>query len=217
MPKIALTDNETRLKSDLQDRITELYRQPRVEGERWRAIQDELGALANELHMSLKARGYEPRHTRMMRDARRVQPEDQEFYRHVHPVEDLMKFLEDTDANRDPEDVTIGSKFRFTVFSRRWGHTDDYELIRTAEGWTLNYNLYSGPCDKTGVPWLYKSLSHDSINYPEALGGYLEYLWQQAADEGLSEVEVQAAVDALGAWVQTCEQHSPGGVFSAYK
>lgn len=43
-----------------------------------------------------------------MLENRGVPVEDVEFYNHIHPVDDLLKFIDDVNANDDPEDTTIG-------------------------------------------------------------------------------------------------------------
>ena len=101
------------------------------------------------------------------------------------------------------------------VYSRRWGHTERYKIIRTANGWQVQHIGIGGDCDKTGAPYLFKNLDHDSINYPEELGGYMEWLWDQSAS--MSEESIQAELDLIGEWIQTTEKASPGGIFSAYK
>ncbi|OQC16694.1 MAG: hypothetical protein BWX73_00604 [Lentisphaerae bacterium ADurb.Bin082] len=37
-----------------------------------------------------------------------------------------------------------------------------------------------GDYDKRGHPCLFENLNHDSINYPQALGDYMEWLWEQS-------------------------------------
>lgn len=219
MTSLELTNEESHLQREIQ-RLLEEYHQQSYGDPRIRGILEKMADLSHALHLSLKGRGVEPRHTKSMRENRGrhgIGPESRDFYLHVHPVEDLMKFVDNTEANRDPEDQTLGLEFRLTVYSRRWSHTDDYTLVRTATGWRLSCSMYGGECDKSGAPLLYKTLDHDSINYPEELGGYLGYLWEQAAEQGLSKEDVQTAFDALGEWVQHCEQHSPAGIFSSFK
>lgn len=58
--------------------------------------------------MSLKNSGCEPKHHKYMLENRGVPVEDVEFYNHIHPVDDLLKFIDDVNANDDPEDTTIG-------------------------------------------------------------------------------------------------------------
>lgn len=219
MAAVELTGEESRLKGEILKSLDAYHQVPHGDP-RVRSVLAEMAVAAHALHISLKARGLEPRHTKIMRRNRGrhgLMPDHREFYEHLHPVEDLIKFLDDTNTNRDPEDQTLGLEFRFTVYSRRWKHTDDYILVRTSSGWRVNCNMYGGDCDKKGAPSLYESLEHDSINYPEDLGGYFEYLWEQASEEGLSKVDVQTAFDSISRWVRLCEENSPAGIFTAYK
>lgn len=95
---------------------------------------DQLEVLARELHLTLVDSGYPPRHHRYMIENRNMQPDQNGFYRHIHPVQDLLKFICEQSSNDDPEDQTIDHKFEFEVFSRRCGHTDTYRITRTGTG-----------------------------------------------------------------------------------
>ncbi|SDP78202.1 hypothetical protein [Desulforhopalus singaporensis] len=171
-------------------------------------------AKAIELHHLVN-----PKHHDYMIKNRGCSPEEPEFYNHIHPIEDLLAFIDDPSANDDPEDITIDQEFTFTVFSRRWGHTDTYKMKRIATGWHFSHASVhmSGNCDKDGTPFLYENLNHDSINYPEELPGYFEWLWDQAAERGLTNKEVQDNLDALGEWVSLCEKNSPKGIWESFK
>ena len=85
-----------------------------------------------------------------MIENRGMQPDDPDFYLHFHPIQDLLKFLDDEHANDDPRDQTIGAEFSFRVFTRRWGHDDTYKVIRTKDGWDISHIAIGGPCDKSG-------------------------------------------------------------------
>lgn len=98
---------------------------------------------AHELHMSLKSSGYEPKHHKYMLENRGVSVEDMEFYNHIHPVDDLLKFIDDVNANDDPEDTTVGEKFNLRIYTRRWGHYDHYSMTRTKNGWNFKEMLIS--------------------------------------------------------------------------
>lgn len=136
-----------------------------------KALWDEMVSNANKLHKKVK-----PKHHAYMIKNRGVSPDDPEFYDHIHPIQDLLKFMHDPHANDDPEDVTIGHEFEFEVYTRRWGHNDRYTIRRTSSGWTVNNLAIGGPCNKKGAPYLYKNFDQDSINYPEEMPGYMECL-----------------------------------------
>lgn len=174
----------------------------------------EMAKTAHNLHMSLKESGHEPKHHRYMIENRGVPVEDVEFYNHVHPVDDLLKFLDDVNANDDPEDTTIGKEFNLKIYTRRWGHYDTYKVIRTEEGWNFKglMTANTGECDKSCSPHLCNSLDHDCVCYPKQIGEFMEYLWNQAA-EGLTEDEVRESIDMVGEWISSCEMNTPRGIF----
>jgi len=217
-----LEASERRLVHDLRIVLDDVRSQMRKR-EGVDAVQlDRLAKVAHELHMSLANRGHEPRHHKYMIENRDAAPNTEEFYRHVHPVEDLLKFIEDESANDDPVDVTIGDTFDFSVYSRRWGHNDRYRLTRTKTGWVVA-SFQEVPVGRDGRvgrkagTGLFHLLDHDSINYPEELPGYLDWLWERAAEDGLSHEVVQEAVTELANWVSACERATPKGVFGGFK
>ncbi|MEI7728341.1 MAG: hypothetical protein WCO56_02170 [Verrucomicrobiota bacterium] len=146
-----------------------------------------------------------------------MQPDNPDYYQHFHPLEDLLKFLEDPSANDDPVDQTIGGSFTFRVYSRRWKREDQYRIKRTADGWEVAHIAINGPCDKGGKPFLFRNFDQDSIQYPAGLAGWLEWLWTRASEDGLSKDAVQQAINQLAAWVSATEKGSPqGGVWKGY-
>ncbi len=184
---------------------------------KYRAEIQEMGVLAHELHMKLKDRGIEPRHHKYMIKNRELPSDHPDFYKHFHPLEDFVKFVEDQHANDDPKDKTIGEEFSFSVFSKRWGHKDRYGIKRTADGWDIRYMNVGGPCDKGGRPFLFSNLNHDCICHPAGLEGWFEWLWMRAAKDGLSKEDVQRALNDLAEWVSNTEQSSPsGGAWEGY-
>ena len=180
-------------------------------------LLDECGEWAHELHMSLTNRGVEVKHHKYMIKNRGYKSDHQLFYHQIHAIQDLLKFIEDNHANDDPVDVTIGCEFTFEVYSRRWGGIDVYKVVRIKTGWEFTNMSDGGKCAKTGRKHLYELLDHDSINYPEELPGYLEYLWEQANTQGLTKEQVQESLNQLAEWVNLCERNSPEGIFNGYK
>jgi hypothetical protein len=216
MSAAPLTNEQKVLVAEIAELILRLKQwetHKKADVRRW---QDDVAKKAHQLHMELKAAGVEPKHHRYMIENRGVPPTDPEFYRHIHPAEDLLKFVQDIHANDDPEDQTIGSDLKFRLFARRWGHDDTYTIKRTADGWWIGHLAIAGDCDKAGNPFLYENFRQDGINYPADLPSYFEWLWQQAAEEGLTKVQVQRGLDQLARWVSVCEQNTPGGIFEGY-
>lgn len=104
-----------------------------------------------------------------------------------------------------------------TVYSRRWGHSDTYQIQKTATGWQVQHIMIGGDCDTSGRPYLFENLDHDSINYPAALDGYMDYLWRQAEAGCWAEKKIQPKLNILGRWITKVELASPKGVFAGYK
>ncbi len=163
-----------------------------------------MGELAFKLHPIIK-----PKHHKYMYENRGVPPEDPEFYNHLHPVQDLLKFIENPDANNDPEDITMGEEFTLSVFSNRWGHDDTYRIKRIKTGWHISYIAIYGDCDTSGHPYLFSNLKQDYINYPVGLGSFMTWLWEKAANEGLNKEEIQEKFNQLGYWISLCEKNTP--------
>ena len=168
---------------------------------------------AHKLHMSLENRGVIVKHHDYMLQNRGCAPEKVEFYRHIHPVEDLLDFIDDDEANDDPIDSTIGGEFKLDIYTRRWGHKDCYTIKRTESGWHISFLSYSGDCTKDGYPILYAALDHDGVCYPKQTNLFLEWLWDKAHEDGLTKEQVQEALNNIGQWISDCEKSAPKGIF----
>lgn len=179
-----------------------------------RALIPSLAQNAHDLHMRLSKRGFEPKHRQYMIRNRSVPPNDPLFYEHVHPIQDLLKFIDDPSANADPVDQTLGAEFTFDIVCRRWPGVSRFTFVRIENGWHIAYGAREGPCD----PTLYECLKHDAVNFPNDLPGYLQHLWHLASvhGSGLSHEEVQEGLQQLADWVSSTDQASPSGVFAGY-
>lgn len=209
--KLELTSEEEKLRTEIKERMSivkKAFENSRIDSE-VRQLIDEMGTRAHQLHQLLKNREKEPHHHKYMIENRGLNPDDPNFYMHYHPIVDLLKFLDDTNANDDPHDQTIGDKFTFNVFSRRWNHSDSYSIKRTNSGWEVNHLSISGPCDKRGQPFLFQNFEQDFIKYPHNLEMWMEWLWEKAASQGLTHDDVQNALNEIAEWVSNTEQNAP--------
>lgn len=106
--------------------------------------------------------------------------------------------------------------FELKVYSRRQKRSLNYRIEKTENGWNVKYlhtRFDNDICDKKGAPNLYKQLNQDSINYPDDLGNYMEYLWNQATEEHFTNENLQEHLNELGEWISTVEKASPKGTF----
>jgi len=177
-----------------------------ISSNRMQEIIVEMGSLSHNLHNQLTP---EPKHRKYMIKNRGVSPRDPDFYNHIHAVEDLLKYLEDINANDDPDDVTLDTTFFFKVYSRRWGHDDLYELTRNEVGWYVSHMLFEGQSGKNADPVLTYMLRNDNVSYPYNLSNLMEDIWMRAQEEGLDRQEVQKMLDKVSEWLYLVEKNYP--------
>ena len=218
--KITLTPEQTALKSQLKELYDKVWRYIESDQEllfcddALNKLYSDMAHTAHELHISLEKSGYKVKHHKYMLENRGCSPEDERFYEHVHPVQDLLKFTEDVHANDDPEDKTIGDTFTMKVYTRRWWHYEYYLITRTKKGWDIQAVAKSYTCRKDASQGLNKLLEHDSVCYPKQINEFFKWLWDRAAEDGLTKAEVQKAITQLGKWISECEMSAPrDGVF----
>ncbi|MEH6589150.1 MAG: hypothetical protein V7746_02775 [Halioglobus sp.] len=220
---VPLQENEAQLKEEIERLLLAIREKWDVDQPTEEDQMDQLGAKALELHLSLAGHGREVKHHKYMLENRGTPVDDPEFYQHVHPVEDLLAFIDNVHANDDPEDTTQDIELRCSFYSRRWDRPDAYYFSRSETGWNircLEQKISTGPDGRIGgTPGsgLFTLLDHDSINYPEDLPGYFEWLWYQAAEHGLTVDQLREAIESISDWVSTVERSSPSGLFAGYK
>lgn len=100
-------------------------------------------------------------------------------------------------------------RLNFTVYSRRWSHTDTYEFEHNNDGWYVTHIAINGQSAPDGTPILYSNFDQDYINSPSGLGNMLEYLWEQIRDGEITEADAQNRLQELANWVSTTERSTP--------
>lgn len=221
---VPLTPDMARERDELTAGIADLMHRFTKKGEDVRQDLKALGHKAHLLHAKLVLQGNPPRFGKYMLQNRELEPSDPEFYVHVHPIQDLLRFIAEQSANDDPIDVTVGVTFALRFYCRRWSHDETITMVRTADGWSVSY--VSGPIE-TGrdglvegdeASGLYHLLDHESVSYPRDLSSWIDRVWQEADDGGLNADTLQEALDRVGGWISTCERAAPNdGVFSSMK
>ena len=107
--------------------------------------------------------------------------------------------------------ATLGKTFDFPVFSRRWGHPDNYRLTLTTSGWDFQFMNRPGagptPCGTDANPALRGNLEHDSIAYPEDVFFGISYLHDHQLE--ISDSDMQDALKQLADWISITEQSTP--------
>ncbi|MBK5444584.1 MULTISPECIES: hypothetical protein [unclassified Peribacillus] len=180
-----------------------------IPSDRMEKLISEMGDLSHELHMQLEPR---PKHHKNMIENSGMEPENPEFYYHIHPVEDLLKYLEDSNANNDPEDITLDEEFTLKIYTRRWGHYDRYKVIRNKDGWKISHLAHNGQGGKNGEPILSYILRNDSVSYPQNLPYIIEDIWIRAEEEGLTKTQVQDMLNRVAEWISIVEENYPNDI-----
>jgi hypothetical protein len=212
--EIKLNQNEKALYDELQQLVEKTHTFYSENSSNYKVQEDRYNVMkqkAHDLHMALKEDGHEPKHHAYMYKNRGVPVENVEFYNHIHPVEDLLAFIKNPDANNDPEDSTIGVKFEVRIYTNRWGHYDGYSLTRTTTGWKIQSTFNETDADKSGN-LLFNALEHDSICYPKQAGELLEHIWGKAK-KGATKEQVQRYLNDFAEWISTCEKATPSVLY----
>src|SRR5680860_1479486 len=102
------------------------------------------------------------------------------------------------------------NEIKIAVYSRRWGHDDHYDVIRTTSGWNVSFHQMNKG-NKEGEA-LIKTLEHDQINYPNSLGRFMWHLWNKAGSEEIGVEELNKYLDAISNWINICEKNTPKNI-----
>lgn len=84
---------------------------------------------------------------------RGIDPEQHtvEFYGHYDCMKAMLAEIRGSGLEMQiSSDDTLGKNLTFEVYTRRWGHTDRYQIQRTIDGWKCSYIAIGGKCDKNG-------------------------------------------------------------------
>lgn len=214
MSKVKLNQDQKELKSIIECNLEIAKNWQNEKRENIDKAFTVMSKAAHDLHMQLEPK---PKHHKYMIDNRGMEPEDPDFYNHIHPVEDLLAYLDDTSANDDPEDLTMGHEFDFKVYSRRWRRYDNYTFKRVEKGWNISMLSYNGILEIERKNYdsgdiLKSILGHDSISYPVNINSYLYSIWYRAKDEGLLHEEVQDMLNTVAEWISKTEKMAPDDI-----
>lgn len=132
----------------------------------------------------------------------------EEFYSDYDMLYAMLKDIRGEGENiKMNGDKTLNRELSFSVYTRRWGHTDNYIIYRTIDGWEVKHIAINGLCEKDGTGALIMNLQHDAVFYPEDGVKYaLSQLWEQS-DEGKLDIdELQTKLQQIADWISTVER-----------
>lgn len=164
-----------------------------------------------ELHLEILHWYVLPEYSEQIMINRRLLPESnlKEYYDHYHTLEDLYEVLigDLLPIKSFKGDINLNHKLTFKVFSRRWGHDDQYNVERRIDGWYVSHISINGLSKKDGTGALIMNLEHDSIKFPEDGVKYaLETLWDMADETEMSVDELQNKLQEIADWISAVEK-----------
>lgn len=174
-----------------------------------KSLLNQAGETAHQLHTKLTDRDEEPPHQPYMIRNRGMSSDHPDFYKHLHPIEDLLSWIEAPNSIEISKDTTIDQEFTFTI-EKTWRDGPlNIKLKRTPSGWEVSSLGY--PVTRTnrgGVPYFYYILDQEKVSYPADLKYNLEGVWKNGAN-GSSFEELQEEVSALDKWVSGVDASNP--------
>ncbi|HBW37540.1 hypothetical protein [Desulfosporosinus sp. BICA1-9] len=99
-----------KLRQELEQLLREVKRlvhssEWHITNENHSKMWNEMVSKAVQLHKIVQ-----PKHHKNMIEKRRYSPDYPGFYNHIHPIEELLKYMDDPTSNDDPVDKTICDK-----------------------------------------------------------------------------------------------------------
>jgi hypothetical protein len=131
-----------------------------------------------------------------------------DFYDHYHMLQAMLSDIRGEGEKMTTKgDETLDKEMTFSVYTRRWGHNDVYNIKRTVDGWNLESSTNGSVCEKDGTGALFNTLEHDSVFYPkEGVEFALKELWMQADEGALTLKELQDRLQQIADWISVVER-----------
>jgi hypothetical protein len=144
----------------------------------------------------------------MINSNRRPEDDVVVFYDHYHMLTALLDEIRGKGEKMETRgDDTLNKEMKFSVYTRRWGHTDSYKIERTIDGWMVHHISINGKCKKDGEGVLINNLQHDSVFFPEdGVKSALGTLWNDAEDGNLTIEELQEKLQEVADWISSVEK-----------
>jgi len=130
------------------------------------------------------------------------------FYDHYDMLTALLNEIRGRGKTMETKgDDTLNKEMPFSVYTRRWGHSDVYQIERTIDGWEVHHIAINGKCAKDGEGALINNLHHDCIFFPEdGVKCALTNLWDDAEAGNLTLEELQKRLQQIADWISSVEK-----------
>lgn len=145
----------------------------------------------------------------LMINSRRLPENDvTAFYDHFDMLTALLNEIRGRGEMMESKgDNTLNMEMYFSVYTRRWGHSKNYKIKRTIDGWDVRHIAINGNCAKDGEGALMVNLHHDCIFFPEdGVKHALNSLWEDAEEGNLTTEELQKKLQQIADWISSVEK-----------
>ena len=144
----------------------------------------------------LRNRGFDP------------ETETLDFYNHLDCLKALLQDIKNEgEMMQNTSDLHLGQEMPFTVYTRRWGSTDTYQISRTVDGWYCRHISINGKCKKNGEGALFQNLEHDNVFFPRDGVAYaFEKLWEDADEGKIDFNELSNRLQQVADWISEVEK-----------
>lgn len=129
------------------------------------------------------------------------------FYNNYHAIEDFINFLDNPNSWKLTGAQNLNKKMKFSIYTNRWGHYDNYIVKRINEGWHFEFLTHSLKSKKDGTyssenDGFYSILNNDSVFYPlEGIKYALSILWTEADETNMSVEQLNNRLREIGHWI----------------
>lgn len=99
--------------------------------------------------------------------------------------------------------------FKLTYYTRRWNNDTTLTVRKTATGWHISHIAIFGDTDREGAPILEANLNQDYVKFPDGVGAFLGFVWEQLDSGDIDAERGQQMIQEIGEWITACETSQP--------
>lgn len=100
-------------------------------------------------------------------------------------------------------------EFEFTYWTRRQSAEATLKVRKIDTGWHISHNTLRGDAYPEGAPFLKTNLNQDFVNFPNSMGAYLRFVWEQLDTRNIDKKRAQQMIQEIGDWITACEKSTP--------
>lgn len=100
-------------------------------------------------------------------------------------------------------------EFKLKYWTRRWKADTTLKVRKTETGWHISHTAIFGDTDILGAPILERNLEQDYVRFPQDVGAFLGFVWEQLDEGEIDSERAQDMIQEIGEWITACEHSQP--------